>query len=65
MADIDVDIDQRRERLLIAEEEEKVEEELYPNCPGCKVDKYKDSQRGHPIRDLIRVWIFVLASGKH
>lgn len=49
--------DQLRESLLI-------KEELYPNCPGCKVEQYKDSQRGYPIRDLIRVWIVVLASGK-
>ncbi|PON86786.1 Major facilitator [Trema orientale] len=36
--------------------------ELYPNCPGCKVDHYKNSQRGFPIRDLLFVWIVVLSS---
>ncbi|EXB44279.1 hypothetical protein L484_012198 [Morus notabilis] len=44
-----------RERLLI-------KKEYFPNCPGCRVEQYKDLQRGFPIRDLIRIWMIVLAS---
>ncbi|PON78119.1 Major facilitator [Parasponia andersonii] len=47
------DQDQRSESLLI--------NEYYPDCPGCKVDRYKNSQRGYPFRDLIFVWIVVLS----
>lgn len=44
-----------RERLLI-------KKEYFPDCPGCRVEQYKDLQRGFPIRDLIRIWMIVLAS---
>ncbi|KAM6600767.1 hypothetical protein CsatA_020376 [Cannabis sativa] len=50
-----------RERLLIPKEEEK-EYFYHPNCPGCKVQQYKDLQQGFPVRDLFRIWAIVLAS---
>ncbi|XP_039174034.1 protein ZINC INDUCED FACILITATOR-LIKE 1-like isoform X1 [Eucalyptus grandis] len=34
----------------------------YENCPGCKVDKLKESQRGLPIRELVSIWIVVLST---
>ncbi|KAF7848446.1 hypothetical protein BT93_L1938 [Corymbia citriodora subsp. variegata] len=34
----------------------------YENCPGCKVDKLKESQRGLPIREILSIWIVVLCS---
>ncbi|PON86775.1 hypothetical protein TorRG33x02_174240 [Trema orientale] len=39
-----------------------VETEHHPNCPGCKVERYKASQRGFPFRDLFSIWIIVLAN---
>ncbi|PON33280.1 Tetracycline resistance protein/multidrug resistance protein [Parasponia andersonii] len=53
--DHDHDDHQLKERLL-------KKEEYYPNCPGCKVEQYKDLQRGYPVRDLFRIWIIVVAS---
>ncbi|XP_062092079.1 protein ZINC INDUCED FACILITATOR 1-like [Humulus lupulus] len=51
----------------MAEEEEHREKLLkkeyyYPDCPGCKVDQYKASQRGFPFRDVFNIWIIVVAS---
>ncbi|KAF8021794.1 hypothetical protein BT93_G2050 [Corymbia citriodora subsp. variegata] len=37
----------------------------YENCPGCKVDKRKESQRGCPIRELVSIWIVVLCTDFH
>ncbi|XP_019161344.1 PREDICTED: protein ZINC INDUCED FACILITATOR-LIKE 1-like [Ipomoea nil] len=34
----------------------------YENCPGCKVEQQKRLQRGLPIKNLITVWIIVLAT---
>lgn len=47
-----------RESLL-----RKEEEYYYPNCPGCKVERYKDLQKAFPVRDLFRIWVIVLATG--
>lgn len=35
----------------------------YEKCPGCKVEQQKRLQRGLPVKNLITVWIVVLASG--
>jgi hypothetical protein len=35
----------------------------YENCPGCKVDQYKELRRGLPIRELVSTWIVVLCTG--
>lgn len=32
----------------------------YENCPGCKVDRLKESQRRVPIKQLILIWMIVL-----
>ncbi|KAE8037871.1 hypothetical protein FH972_010426 [Carpinus fangiana] len=34
----------------------------YENCPGCKVDQYKELRRGLPIRELVSTWIVVLCT---
>ncbi|KAL8158423.1 protein ZINC INDUCED FACILITATOR-LIKE 1-like [Apium graveolens] len=34
----------------------------YEDCPGCKVDQYKDVQQGFPIKGLFVIWIIVLAT---
>ncbi|KAI6676710.1 hypothetical protein NL676_037506 [Syzygium grande] len=34
----------------------------YENCPGCKVEKLKESRRGLPIRELVSIWIVVLCN---
>ncbi|CAK9143043.1 unnamed protein product [Ilex paraguariensis] len=34
----------------------------YENCPGCKVDQYKEMQRGLPIKELVTIWIVVLCT---
>ncbi|XP_048326211.2 protein ZINC INDUCED FACILITATOR-LIKE 1-like isoform X2 [Ziziphus jujuba] len=47
--------EESRERLL-----KKVV--YYENCPGCKVDQYKETQRGLPIRDLLFIGIVVLCN---
>lgn len=58
MAAEDADIErQLKERLL-------KKEELYPNCPGCKVEQYKEMQRGYPVRDFFRIWLIAVAAGK-
>nr|XP_048326210.1 protein ZINC INDUCED FACILITATOR-LIKE 1-like isoform X2 [Ziziphus jujuba var. spinosa] len=47
--------EESRERLL-----KKVV--YYENCPGCKVDQYKETQHGLPIRDLLFIGIVVLCN---
>ncbi|XP_062092077.1 protein ZINC INDUCED FACILITATOR 1-like [Humulus lupulus] len=44
-------------------EEESMERVLkyHPNCPGCKVDLYKISNKGYPFRELTFIWIVVLS----
>lgn len=34
----------------------------YENCPGCKVEQYKERQRGLPIKELLSIWIVVLCT---
>ncbi|XP_040991667.1 protein ZINC INDUCED FACILITATOR-LIKE 1-like isoform X1 [Juglans microcarpa x Juglans regia] len=34
----------------------------YENCPGCKVDQYKELHRGFPIRELVSTWVVVLCT---
>ncbi|KDP27074.1 hypothetical protein JCGZ_22071 [Jatropha curcas] len=34
----------------------------YENCPGCKVDRYKELKKGLPIRELFSIWIVVLGT---
>ncbi|KAF3434301.1 hypothetical protein FNV43_RR25404 [Rhamnella rubrinervis] len=46
--------EESRERLL--------KTEYYENCPGCKVEQYKELQRGFPIRDLLNIWFIVLSN---
>ncbi|KAB1225525.1 Protein ZINC INDUCED FACILITATOR-LIKE 1 [Morella rubra] len=43
-----------RERLL--------KKNYYEDCPGCKVDQYKESQRGFPFREFFSMWIIVLGT---
>ncbi|KAL3731838.1 hypothetical protein ACJRO7_028667 [Eucalyptus globulus] len=49
---------------MAAEEQEKalLEKYFHENCPGCKVEKYKESQKGFPIRELLSIWIVVLCT---
>lgn len=47
-----------QERMLL------IKKEYYPNCPGCRVEQYKDLHRGFPLKSFICIWIVVLASGK-
>ncbi|PON59738.1 hypothetical protein PanWU01x14_157950 [Parasponia andersonii] len=56
MAEEDRECNNIRESLL------KKEYYYYPNCPGCKVERYKDLQQGFPVLDLLRLWIIVLAT---
>ncbi|PON86778.1 Major facilitator [Trema orientale] len=56
MAEEDRECNNIRESLL------KKEYYYYPNCPGCKVEQYKDLQQGFPVLDLLRLWIIVLAT---
>lgn len=47
-------------------EEEKVsllKKVYHENCPGCKVDQGKETQRGLPIKELISIWMIVLCTG--
>lgn len=43
----------------------KQEERFYhdENCPGCKVDKLKDSNHGLPLKHLFYVFLIVLSTG--
>ena len=43
---------------------ELIKKKFDPDCPGCKAEQYRDSQRGFPIRDILRVWFIVLCNGK-
>ena len=36
----------------------------YENCPGCKVDKAKETTEGVPIRHLLNIWMVVMSSSK-
>ncbi|KAI6676714.1 hypothetical protein NL676_037510 [Syzygium grande] len=49
----------------MAVEEQKeplLEKHYYENCPGCKVEKLKESRKGLPIRELVSIWIVVLCT---
>ncbi|XP_030469164.1 protein ZINC INDUCED FACILITATOR-LIKE 1-like isoform X2 [Syzygium oleosum] len=49
----------------MAEDEQKealLQKRYYENCPGCKVEKLKESQRGLPIRKLVSIWMVVLCA---
>ncbi|KAF9592747.1 hypothetical protein IFM89_017317 [Coptis chinensis] len=37
----------------------------YENCPGCQVDKRKETQTGIPIKDFFFVWIVVFCNCKY
>jgi len=39
-----------------------LKKEFYENCPGCKVDRLKETQHGLPIKELVSVWIVVLCT---
>lgn len=39
-----------------------LEKVYHENCPGCKVELYKERRRGLPIKDLISIWIVVLCT---
>ncbi|KAL3731836.1 hypothetical protein ACJRO7_028665 [Eucalyptus globulus] len=49
---------------MAAEEQEEalLEKHFHENCPGCKVEKYKESRRDLPIHELVSVWIVVLCT---
>ncbi|XP_048135252.1 protein ZINC INDUCED FACILITATOR-LIKE 1-like isoform X5 [Rhodamnia argentea] len=47
-------VEEQKEALL--------QKHYYENCPGCKVEKLKESRRGLPIRELVSIWIVVLCS---
>ncbi|CAA0835681.1 Protein ZINC INDUCED FACILITATOR-LIKE 1 [Striga hermonthica] len=34
----------------------------FEDCPGCKVDQHKELQRGLPIKQVLTVWLIVLAT---
>ncbi|WCJ19140.1 zinc induced facilitator-like 1 [Euphorbia peplus] len=36
--------------------------DFYEDCPGCKVDKLKQSRTGLPIREFLSIWIIVLCT---
>ena len=37
--------------------------EYYQNCPGCNIDKLKESSHGLPYKHLFFLFIVVLAAG--
>ncbi|CAA3032695.1 ZINC INDUCED FACILITATOR-LIKE 1-like [Olea europaea subsp. europaea] len=39
-----------------------LKEDFYENCPGCKLDRQKELQRGLPIKQVLIIWIIVLAT---
>ncbi|XP_074310752.1 protein ZINC INDUCED FACILITATOR-LIKE 1-like [Silene latifolia] len=39
-----------------------VEKEYYEDCPGCKIEKIKDTQQGLPFKTLAGVWVIVLCN---
>lgn len=39
-----------------------LKKEFYENCPGCKVDRLKETQHGLPIKELVSIWIVVLCT---
>ncbi|XP_056164458.1 protein ZINC INDUCED FACILITATOR-LIKE 1-like isoform X4 [Syzygium oleosum] len=39
-----------------------LKKDYHENCPGCKVEKLKESRRGLPIRELVSIWIVVLCN---
>ncbi|KAL3731840.1 hypothetical protein ACJRO7_028669 [Eucalyptus globulus] len=47
-------VEEQKEALL--------KKHYYENCPGCKVEKLKESQGGLPIRELFSIWIVVLCN---
>lgn len=48
--------DEQREPLL------KKTVKYHENCPGCKVDKHKEKQRGYPLKELILIGLLVLTN---
>lgn len=48
-----------REGLL----QKKNKVDYYENCPGCKIDKLKETTPGPPFKHLLYVFIVVLAAG--
>ncbi|KAJ6332255.1 hypothetical protein OIU76_010609 [Salix suchowensis] len=34
----------------------------YKDCPGCKIEQYKETNTGVPFRHLLYVWIVVLCA---
>nr|GMC93661.1 protein ZINC INDUCED FACILITATOR-LIKE 1-like isoform X1 [Ipomoea batatas] len=48
-----------KEALLLSNQKKKC---YYESCPGCKVEEQKRLHRGLPIKNIIIVWIIVLAS---
>ncbi|KAB5551625.1 hypothetical protein DKX38_008936 [Salix brachista] len=37
--------------------------EYYKDCPGCKIEHYKETNTGVPFKHLLYVWIVVLCAG--
>ncbi|KAJ0526187.1 hypothetical protein HanRHA438_Chr09g0401971 [Helianthus annuus] len=45
--------------------DELLEQVYHENCPGCKVERQKQTQTGLPIIQLVYIWIVVLCVGKY
>ncbi|KAL2457673.1 Protein ZINC INDUCED FACILITATOR-LIKE 1 [Forsythia ovata] len=39
-----------------------LKKDYYEDCPGCKMDRQKELQRGLPIKQVLTIWIIVLAT---
>ncbi|XP_074310751.1 protein ZINC INDUCED FACILITATOR-LIKE 1-like [Silene latifolia] len=39
-----------------------LEKEYYEDCPGCKIEKIKNTQEGLPLKTLAGVWVIVLCN---
>uniref|UniRef100_A0A2P2JQ36 Major facilitator superfamily (MFS) profile domain-containing protein n=4 Tax=Rhizophora mucronata TaxID=61149 RepID=A0A2P2JQ36_RHIMU len=44
-------------------EEPLLEKNYFENCPGCKLDRLKESRTGLPIRELVSIWVVTLCTG--
>ncbi|KAJ0534551.1 hypothetical protein HanRHA438_Chr09g0402031 [Helianthus annuus] len=42
-----------------------LEKKIHENCPGCKVDQYKQTQIGLPLKQLVFIWVVTLCVGKY
>ncbi|KAG8391066.1 hypothetical protein BUALT_Bualt01G0149200 [Buddleja alternifolia] len=56
--------DQGQEYTESLLQQHKEEEDYYyfEGCPGCKVDQYKQAQRGLPVKQVLIIWVIVLST---